>query len=100
MRATAMVVSISVVYVLCHFIEPFSHTGIYSSIFGKCKVYSKNHRILLVTTNITELFSYASNFYFYCIFNKQFRGVLRSIFCKNSGNQVSDQNTVTIGSVM
>ena len=82
MKATAMVVSISIVFVLCHSIEPFAHSGLYVQLVGdKCKVYNTAHRILLFTTNTAEVFSYASNFYFYCLFNKQFRGVLKQGCC-------------------
>ena len=83
-RATAMVVSISVVFVFCHIVEPFSHSGLFSTLFGLCSLYNDSHRVLLITTNIAEVFSYATNFYFYCLFNKQFRGVLKHCCCPSS----------------
>jgi hypothetical protein len=94
-RATAMVLSISAVFLLCHIVEPFSHSGLFSTLFGVCSLYNEAHRTLLITTNILEVFSYATNFFFYCVFNKQFRGVLRHCCCPASSAPLPLEHTHT-----
>ena len=79
MKITAMVVSISVVILICHILEPFSHTALFTSLFGVCSMHGVGHTVLLTTTNILETISYASNFLFYCIFNQQFAKTLKSL---------------------
>ena len=71
-RMTAMLTSISTVFVICHSLEPFVHTPIYTSIAGACGIYSELYNFLVVTVNVSEAISYASNFVSYWIFNKQF----------------------------
>ena len=98
MRATLMVVSISIVFLVCHSLEPFSHSSIFSALFGKCNVYGTNHRIFIIYTNAMETVTLATNFFFYCLFNKQFWSVLKGMCCcKNFNNQVQDV-TITLDS--
>ena len=88
MRVTAMVISISVVYIVCHFLEPLSHPGIFGHFFSMCALFDHGHKALILTTNILETFSYASNFFFYCIFNRQFSNALESLCqCKQQEKQ-------------
>ena len=98
-RVTIMLISISVVYLICHLPEPFAHQAIYSSIFGPCSVYSKAFRVYVMVTNNLELFSYAINFIPYCIFNEQFRKCFVRIVVRRSVNSVEDQRISTRDSV-
>ena len=99
MRVTAMVVSISIVYIACHLPEPFAHSGVFTTLFGECSRYGKGHRTLIITVNVLETFSYASNFFFYYKFNRQFACTLRA-FCECEccvlDRQKSGDNTDTI----
>ena len=79
-----MLVSISVVFLLCHFLEPMSHSVLYGAIFGECAVYTEAHLIQVMVTNTLEMFSYASNFVFYCIFHLRFRRFLKRMLCCQS----------------
>ena len=71
-KMTAMLTSISTVFVICHSLEPFVHTPVYTSISGPCGIYSELYNFLVITVNVSEAISYASNFISYWIFNKQF----------------------------
>ena len=57
---------------ICHSLEPCVHTPVYTSIAGPCGIYSELYNFLVITVNVSEAISYASNFISYWIFNKQF----------------------------
>ena len=84
MRVTTMVISISVVYVVCHIPEPFAHPGPFGTFFGFCSLFGRGHRTMIIITNVLDTFSYASNFFFYYVFNKHFASALNSMCCCNN----------------
>ena len=80
-RLTIMMICISSVFVICHSMEPFAHSGLYKAAFGTCSVYTLAYKIIRVTVNTLEAFSFASNFIFYCFFNTEFLQILRLRIC-------------------
>jgi hypothetical protein len=76
-----MLVSILIVFVLCHLVEPLSHSSLFAELWGVCEVYSEGHFTQIMVTNGLEWFSFASNFIFYCIFHKQFQESLKKACC-------------------
>ncbi|ELU03251.1 hypothetical protein CAPTEDRAFT_210740, partial [Capitella teleta] len=87
-RISAMLVSISAVYVSCHVMEPFTYSAIYGVINGADQVHNEAHMTLMAITNILELFSMTCNFVFYCIFYKPFQATLGHMF-KRCSSQTS-----------
>lgn len=77
---TAMLVSISTTFVVCHCTEPFIHANVYAAFGGPCSIYEPEYNVRRVVVNILEMFSYAINFVFFCIFERQFRAALRALF--------------------
>jgi hypothetical protein len=98
-RLTIMMISISAVFVVCHIMEPFAHSGLYKAAFGPCGVYTLAYKIIRVVVNTLEVFSFASNFIFYCIFNTEFLHILRLRICccllKKIGPAVSSDDGET-----
>lgn len=87
-KASVMLVSISVVFIVCHSIEPFAHGALYASIYGACAVTQPAFQIVRVVANIMEIFSYSTNFIFYFIFNSKFSHRVRIIMgCTASGEE-------------
>ena len=66
-RMTAMLTSISTVFLICHSLESFVRTPVYTSIAGHGSTHTDLYNILVVTVNIAE--SFASNFISYWVFN-------------------------------
>ena len=98
-RTTGMLITISCIFLLCHFLEPFIHSGIYSFLFGVCALYDDGYAIFRMVVNTLEMFSFASNFIVYCIFNRQFLVALALIcHCKSkdsmSNSTLQDVSTV------
>ncbi|ELU13493.1 hypothetical protein CAPTEDRAFT_216221 [Capitella teleta] len=80
-RVSVMLVSILITFVLCHLLEPLSHSSLFAVLWGVCEVYSESHYTQIMVTNGLEWFSFASNFIFYCIFHKQFQDSLKKSCC-------------------
>ena len=96
-RMTAMLLSISTLFVVCNVLEPLVLPDVYTTLFGKCSQYSDQYNILLMTANILELVSFASNFLCYCIFNRSFRMTLGRCFpCKPNVVEVDTGQVATI----
>ena len=89
-RTTAMLITISLIFIVCHALEPFIHSGLYTSIFGPCSTYTDTYDFWRMFINTLEIFSFATNFIVYCIFNKLFVAALRRL-CKCGSNSVEDQ---------
>lgn len=84
MKCTAMLLGITFTFVICHMMEPFIHETIYKAIFGPCSILTETYRNSVMTVNILEAASFASNFIFYCVFNKEFAKGVKEVFkCKN-----------------
>ncbi len=81
LRLVSLVVAISVVFVLCNVLEPFTHSRIYAGMFGECSLNSEAYRILRVVSNILEMFSFAINFVLFCMFSRQFRLACSRLLC-------------------
>ena len=79
-RITAMMIAISVVFLLCHAMEPFVHAPVYAAIHGECRLGTKAYVVQRAVANTLEVFSFSSNFFFYCIFHKQFVSTLKLMF--------------------
>lgn len=92
-RVSIMVVAISCITLLSHMFEPLVHSHIYSSLFGLCPL-SSLHMDLIVTINILETVSYASNFFFYCTFNRQFVVSLNRLCCKRNQRDTPIQHII------
>ncbi|ELU00917.1 hypothetical protein CAPTEDRAFT_194112 [Capitella teleta] len=80
-RVCSMLISISVVFLVCHLIEPLSHSSLYGAIFGESAVYSESHYQQIIATNLLEMICHGINFWFYCVFTPKFFGHLKSLFC-------------------
>lgn len=95
-KCTAMLLGITITFVLCHILEPFIHSVIYTTLFGCCSVFAMTYRNLVMSVNTLETISFASNFIFYCVFNKEFAaGVKKMLKCeKTCGNK--GVNTVIV----
>ena len=84
-RMTAMLLSISTVFLFSHLLEPFIHASIFSTIFGECSIETPQYETFRMFGNLFETVSYASNFVAYCVFNPIFLLYVRQLFgCKPS----------------
>ena len=72
MRLTIMAVFISIVTLVCHVLEPFLDTHLFKLIAGDCSVMESMYVSLVLAVYVLESVSYASNFFIFCAFNKQF----------------------------
>ena len=97
-RVTTMLCVISAVFVLCELLEPFVHSGVYSSLFGKCSLLTSTYTIILLVANVLEMVLFSANFFIYCIFYRHFTSTLRSLLCKCTccALAVNDVNTVQV----
>jgi hypothetical protein len=91
-RLTIMMISISSVFVICHSLEPIAQSELYKYIFGPCSTYTTAYRTIRVLANTLELFSFATNFIFYCIFNSEFLKRLKETLCCCVSAKVSPPN--------
>lgn len=83
-KITAMLLSITGVFIVCNILEPFAHLQICPHVFGLCASVDGTCDIVSVIANNLESIAFASNFVSYCIFNNQFVQVLQGrICCKN-----------------
>ena len=88
-RTTAMLITIALILILCHVIDPLSQSGIYRSIFGRCSTNTNHYNFVRALSNCLETFSYATNFFIYYTFHQQFRITLLSfIRCRQRNNSV------------
>ena len=87
LKLSTMMIGVSSVFIICHILEPFLPATIYSSLFGHCALHRAPYKIMRLVTNVAEQFSFASNFVFYCAFNKRFRLALRQLLCYCSTRQ-------------
>lgn len=71
-RTTGMLITVSLVFLLCNIMEPFIHSGVYTSLFGRCSIYTETYALLRTVSNTLEMLSFATNFIVYCLFMKQF----------------------------
>ena len=95
-RVSVMMISISAILVACHVMEPFIHTDVAQAVFGPCSIYTDAYKTLSVVVNTLEVFSHASNFIFYCVFNSSFREGLRELVCSHRlRHKVTPLNTVS-----
>ncbi len=79
-RVTAMLLSISTVFVVCNSLEPFIHASIYSTLFGECSLETREYETARMFGNMFETISYASNFVTYCVFNQVFLSQVKQLF--------------------
>ena len=95
-RVTPMLLSASFIYVVCHILEPFSHSSIFAALFGKCVHRSFIFQHFITATNTLETASYAINIFPYCIFNGRFRHELILVLrCKSQASGNGDErNTI------
>ena len=98
-KCTAMLLSITITFVLCHILEPFIHSAVYTSLFGYCSLYTITYRTIAMFVNLLETFSYAINFIFYCVFNKDFASRMKEMLkckcmCVYSNKTEHQENTV------
>ena len=87
-RLTVMMISISLMLVICHCMEPFIHDGIAVVVFGPCSIYTDAFKVLSVVVNTLEVLSYTTNFVFYCAFNDDFRRGLDYLLCCCLSNKI------------
>lgn len=92
MRISAMLISISAMFVVCHVMEPFSYTAVYGAIYGRDKIHNEAHMTQMMITNSLELVSFASNFVFYCAFYKPFQKTLRSLCRRCTKDAIAGEN--------
>ena len=78
-KMTKMLLSIAMVFLITRFLEPFIRPSIYTSMFGTCSEHSTSYNVLLITANVAESISFASNFVSYCVFNHQLVITLREL---------------------
>ena len=88
-KITIMTLCISTTFFICHFLEPFAHYGIQSTIFGECSLSTVRYTIFVMIINILEMISFSINFIFYCLFNPRFFQALRLLFKSNIERIVS-----------
>lgn len=83
-RCSIMLFAITMSFIFCHFLEPFIHMEIYSSLFGECSIYRMTFRDFRMVIKVLECASYAaSGFVFYCIFNKEFASRMNKMLSLN-----------------
>ena len=100
-RATAVLISVCFIYIVCQFPEPFLHEGIYKTLFGECSIKTGTYQILAMVVNILEIFSYSTNFFPYCIVGDSFRHILLCMLkCKQSKSEGVCPNNVIRRSVV
>ena len=79
-KMTAMLVSISFMFVICHLMELILYVivdeGDIETYFGE----SEHYDILIMTAKVMETLSFASNFVFYCACNRPFSQTIRKMF--------------------
>ncbi len=98
-RITAMLLSITCVFIVCNSLEPFGHSQLCPHVFGQCASVDGTCAVVRVIANNLEFIAFTSNFISYCIFNKQFVQVLvancccRGLACSHSTSQHSWDTT-------
>ena len=102
LRVSAMLLSVSLVYLACHVAEPFSHHAIYNAINGPNSDYTAGFRHFQIAMRVLEMVSYSTNLFPYVVCNPLFRGVLladvfrcshRRQVATGSGSARDDENT-------
>ena len=82
-KLTVMLICVSVMFLIAHLLEPFSHAQVYTSLFGECKLVTDEYKIFRLISNILEVSSYSLNFVVYSAFNAMFRRALLTLVpCK------------------
>ena len=84
-KITAMLLSISSVFVLGNLLEPFTKVSIVTSMFGECSTESSEYETFKMFSNMFLMVSYASNFVSYCIFHDVFLSQIKRLFGCKSG---------------
>ena len=96
-KCTAMLLSITITFVFCHIMEPFIHTTVYTTLFGYCSIYTMTYRTIAMLVNLFETFSYAINFIFYCVFNKEFaRRMKEFLKCRSLCDKPTQQENTAV----
>ena len=79
-KMTAMLVSISFMFVICHLMESVLYMlvdeGDIETYFGEREDYD----VLIMTAKVMETMSFAFNFIFYCACNRPFSQTIRKMF--------------------
>lgn len=102
-KLTLMLLSISTIFLICHFGEPFIQAGVVSVLFPSPSHSDPNsdiYFILRACFNLLEMISFSTNFFFFVIFNDQFRICLRmacSVICANRVRPIEPNPTVLEG---
>ena len=89
---TIVLISVCAIYLVCHVLEPITHPTLFRTLFGECSTYTKPYHIIVMVANILEIFSYATNFFPYCIVNRLFRRCVVLLLKCRSLNSVQDMS--------
>ena len=84
-KITAMMLSISCVFVFGNLLEPFTKVSIVTSMFGECSTESSEYETFKMFSNMLLMVTYASNFVSYCLFHDVFLLHIKRLFGCKSG---------------
>ena len=88
-RLTIMLLSISVVFILCHILEPLLETSIFTSVFGDCSLETSEYETLRMFGNWFESLTWISNFVSYCLFNHVFFRNLKKVLTRRKSRETT-----------
>ena len=99
-RVTTLLICVCLIFLVCHFPEPFVHSEIYMSLFGRCSIQTVAYRRFVMVTNVLETVSYATNFFPYVIFIRPFRQTLVDMcICGKKREKSRDKSGARVGTV-
>ena len=79
-KMTAMLLSISFTFILCHFLKPLLNSRVHNTMFGNpCSTETPEFEQLRMVVICMEMISCASNFIYYCIFNPHFIATFKNM---------------------
>ena len=94
-KMTAMLICISFMFVVCHFIEAVVYVLVNQEDITTYFDNGEHYSALIVAVMTMEAISFASNFIFYCICNRVFADSIRNMFrCQELQGSVKSLNAV------
>ena len=87
-QLTIMLLSISVVFVLCHLLELLLESSIFTSVFGEGSLETAEYETMRMFGNWLESLTWASSFVSYCAFNPMFLIHLKKICTRNTSGDL------------
>ena len=99
LKMTTMLITISFVFLVCHLPEPFAHSEVYKTMFGRNSIEHHDFIRYRMVANLLEIISFSTNYFFYFLFNKQFSCTLkRTLRCVSDDDQCVCYDSVHNGS--